>query len=54
MSGAAARTEFLKKKESINYCSINSKGFCENTKTKSDISEKCITGSTIGRQYRKK
>ena len=54
MSGAAARTGFLKNKERINYCNIDSKGFCENTKTKSGISEKYITDSTIGIQYRKK
>ena len=54
MSGAAARTEFLKKKERINYCNIDSKGFCENTKTKSGISEKYITDSTTGIQYRNK
>ena len=54
MSGAAARTEFLKNKERINYCNIDSKGFCENTKTKSGIREKGITDSIIGSQYRKK
>ena len=47
LSGAAARTEFLKNKERINYCNIDSKGFCENTKTKSGVSEKYITDSGI-------
>ena len=54
MSGAAARTEFLKNKERINYCNIDSKGFRENTKTKSDTSEKCITNSNIGGQCKNK